>query len=57
MKQMRYQVSGASTMKTDETGRMVEFGEFPELETKRLVLRTYPESESVEIVLVVLTCL
>ena len=39
MKQMRYQVSGASTMKTDETGRMVEFGEFPELETKRLVLR------------------
>ncbi len=26
-------------MKTDETGRMVEFGEFPELETKRLVLR------------------
>jgi len=39
MKQMRCQVSGASTMKTDETGRMVEFGEFPELETKRLVLR------------------
>jgi len=36
---MRYQFSGASTMKTDETGRMVEFGEFPELETKRLVLR------------------
>ena len=26
-------------MKTDETGRMVEFGEFLELETKRLVLR------------------
>jgi ribosomal-protein-alanine N-acetyltransferase len=26
-------------MKTDETGRTVEFGEFPELETKRLVLR------------------
>jgi len=36
---MRYQVPGASTMKTDEAGRMVEFGEFPELETKRLVLR------------------
>jgi len=26
-------------MKIDETGRMVEFGDFPELETKRLVLR------------------
>ena len=26
-------------MKTDEAGRMVEFGEFPELGTKRLVLR------------------
>jgi ribosomal-protein-alanine N-acetyltransferase len=26
-------------MKTDETGRMVQFGDFPELETKRLVLR------------------
>ena len=26
-------------MKTDETGRMVEFGEFPVLETKHLVLR------------------
>jgi hypothetical protein len=26
-------------MKTDETGRMIEFDEFPELETKRLVLR------------------
>jgi ribosomal-protein-alanine N-acetyltransferase len=26
-------------MKTDGTGRMIEFGEFPELETKRLVLR------------------
>jgi ribosomal-protein-alanine N-acetyltransferase len=26
-------------MKTDETGRMVEFGEFPEFETERLVLR------------------
>jgi [ribosomal protein S5]-alanine N-acetyltransferase len=26
-------------MKADETGRMVEFGDFPELETKRLVLR------------------
>jgi ribosomal-protein-alanine N-acetyltransferase len=26
-------------MKTDETGGMVEFGEFPEFETKRLVLR------------------
>ena len=26
-------------MKINETGRMIEFGEFPELETKRLVLR------------------
>jgi len=26
-------------MQTDETGRTVEFGEFPELETKRLILR------------------
>lgn len=28
-----------STMKTDETGQMVEFSDFPELETRRLVLR------------------
>ena len=26
-------------MKTDETGRMVEFGEFPEFKTEHLVLR------------------